>query len=105
MPMEPLGDPASRSLSGAEAMVYGAQPRFVSPGSYWIASPVGARPRTGVGSCAAKPRAMRVGKSAESSTIQLTEEDYLVAIRPLRRGDAPLVDPGGTTARLLEERT
>jgi hypothetical protein len=52
-----------------------------------------------------EPRAMRVGKSAQSSTIQLTEEDYLVAIRPLRRGDEPLVDPEGTTARLLEERT
>ncbi len=50
-------------------------------------------------------RAMPVGKPVESSTIQLTEEDYLVAIRPRRRGDAPLVDPGRTTARLLEERT
>jgi hypothetical protein len=49
--------------------------------------------------------AMRVGKSAQSSTIQLTEEDYLVAIRPLRRGGEPLVDPESTTARLLEERT
>ena len=51
-----------------------------------------------------EPRAMRVGKSAESSTIQLGEEDYLVAVRPLGRGE-PLVDRGGTTARLLEERT
>ncbi len=48
---------------------------------------------------------MRAGKSVESSTIQLTEEDYLVAVRPRRHGDEPLVDPGGTTARLLQERT
>jgi len=52
-----------------------------------------------------EPRAMRVGKSAESSTIQLGEEDYLVAVRRLGRGGEPLVDGGGTTARLLEERT
>jgi hypothetical protein len=52
-----------------------------------------------------EPRAMRVGKSAESSTIQLREEDYLVAVRPLGRGGEPLVERGGTTARLLEERT
>ena len=52
-----------------------------------------------------EPPAMRVGKSAESATLQLTEEDYLVAIRPLGRGGDPLVDGGGTTARLLEERT
>ena len=48
---------------------------------------------------------MRVGKPAESSPIQLTEEDYVVAVRPLRRVGEPLVDRGGTTARLLEERT
>ena len=52
-----------------------------------------------------EPRAMRVGQSAESSTIQLTREDYLVAVRPLRRVGEPLMDRGGTTARLLEERT
>ena len=52
-----------------------------------------------------EPRAMRVGNSAESSTIHLTEEDYLVAIRPHRRGEEPLVDPEGRTARLLGERT
>ena len=52
-----------------------------------------------------EPRAMRAGKPADRSTIQLTEEDYLVAIRPLGRGGKPLADRGGTTARLLEERT
>ncbi len=52
-----------------------------------------------------EPRAMRLGKSAESSTIQLSEEDYLVAVRPVARGGEPLVARGGTTARLLEERT
>ena len=51
-----------------------------------------------------EPRAMRVGKSADSSTTRLTEEDYPVAIWPLGRGE-PLVDRGRTTARLLEERT
>ena len=40
-----------------------------------------------------------------SSTIQLSEEDYLVAVRPLGRDGEPLVDVEGTTARLLEERT
>ena len=50
-------------------------------------------------------RVMRVAKSAETSTIQLTEEDYLVAVRPLGRTAKPRVDPTGTTARLLEERT
>lgn len=49
-------------------------------------------------------RAVRAGKSAESSTIQLTEEDYLVAVRPLGRGGEPPVEPGGTGAWLLEER-
>jgi hypothetical protein len=50
-------------------------------------------------------RAMRVVKSAESSAIQLTEEDYVIAIRPLGRGGEPPVEPRGITARLLEERT
>ena len=48
---------------------------------------------------------IRVGKFVESSTIQLSEEDYLVAVRPLGRGGEPLVERGHTTARLLEERT
>ena len=48
---------------------------------------------------------MRVGKSGESSTIQLTEEDYLVAIRPLGRGGEPPGERGGMIARLPEERT
>ena len=52
-----------------------------------------------------EPRAMRAGKPADSSTIQLTEEDYLAAVRPLGRGEKPLADRGGTTARLLDERT
>lgn len=52
-----------------------------------------------------EPRAMRVGKSAESSTIELTEEDFVVAVRPLGRVGEPLVDRAGTTGRLLEERT
>ena len=52
-----------------------------------------------------EPRAVRVGKSDESSTIQLSEEDYLVAVGPLGRGGEPLVERRGTTARLLEERT
>ena len=38
-----------------------------------------------------EPRAMRVGKSAESSTIELTEEDFVVAVRPLGRVGEPLV--------------
>jgi hypothetical protein len=51
-----------------------------------------------------EPPAMRLGTSAESSTIQVTEEDYLVAIRPPRHSGERSVDRARTSARPLEER-
>jgi hypothetical protein len=52
-----------------------------------------------------EPSAVGLDTSAESSRIQLSEEDDLVAIRPLGPGGERLVDRARTSARLLAERT
>jgi hypothetical protein len=48
---------------------------------------------------------MRSGKSRKSSTIQLTEDDYLAAIRPLAPTDERAVARACTSQRPLDERT
>jgi hypothetical protein len=48
---------------------------------------------------------MRRGNPAERPTIQLTDDDYLVAICPLAPTHDRLVEPTRTSRRPLDERT
>jgi hypothetical protein len=63
------------------------------------------RARAGVPLCAANHRIMRSGDPAERPTIQLTDDDYLAATRPLTPTHHRSVDPTSTSRRPLDERT
>jgi hypothetical protein len=52
-----------------------------------------------------EPSAMRLGTSADSSTIELTEEGGLVAVRPLSPSGKRPVDRARPSGRPLEEWT
>src|SRR5450755_1509279 len=65
-----------------------------------------ARARAGrISVVCSEPSAMRLGTSADSSTIGLTGEDCLVAVRPLSPSGKRPVDRARTSARPLEEWT
>ena len=51
-----------------------------------------------------EPPIVRTGDSAERPTIQLTDDDYLVATRPLASTDDRPVDRTSTIRRLLDQR-
>jgi hypothetical protein len=51
-----------------------------------------------------EPPIMRSGDPAETPTIQLTDDDYLAATRPLTPNEGP-VDRTPTIRRLLDQRT
>ena len=52
-----------------------------------------------------EPPIMRSGDPAERPTIQLTDDDYLAATRPLAPTDDRPVDRTPTIRRLLDQRT
>ena len=52
-----------------------------------------------------EPPIMRSGNPAERPTIQLTDDDYLAATRPLTPTDERSVDRTPTSRRPLDERT